>query len=786
MHESGMTVRNAGRAAWPRRLTMAGEALLILALLPSAALHAQAAERGARGVRGLVRHDSSGAPLGRVTVSVDGVPQSVLTDSTGRFRIMGLPRGTLVLRARRVGFAAAVRPFVLRDGEVAEVEIRLQPSTVTLDAVRTTAGQSERERFEGAPATASMTLSADVLAALPAVGEPDVMRVAQLMPGVVARNDFTTGLNVRGGEQDQNLILLDGIPLFQPFHLGGVFGTFVESAVRDLRLHAGAPPVEYGTRLSSVLEVSSTRDARRGVHGEVQASVLATTVALSGANTAATRSWNLAIRRTYADQVARAVANRDLPYAFHDAHGHMSWTRPDGGSFTVTLFHGRDRLREDFTQREDTLGLDAPYALDWGNDAAGVTWTQPLGPSSSFVQRASVSRFVSQQDEGAGTLVARNDVREWRASGLLRSERGAHVLGLGYELAQHDVMYREGSPQLATTYEWRVQRPVSAVLLADDTWQLGSAFVLRPGLRVERLSGDGMAAGSWSGISPRLALKYFAGRNTALTLTAGRTTQWLHALREEEDALRFFDRWVLADSTVPVGRATQGALEAEHWLSPRRFMRVVVFTKTYDALVERDPRDAPDRRGDEFRPITGQSRGVDLLLRQVETGAVSGWLAYTFSHNTRSDGTSTWRPAQDRRHTLNVVGNWRLTSGTVVSGRVGVGSGIPYTGLETQLVRRVADPRSNRWDGGVVHRDVQGVAGARNAAQLPPVFRLDLSVQRTFVKGRATFTPVLALINATDRRNVYAYRFDYRTAPATRESLSQLPILPTLGLTVGW
>jgi hypothetical protein len=746
-------------------------------------MQAQSIERG---VRGVVRHDSSGAPLARVTVSVDGIPQSVLTDSTGRFRIMGLPRGTLVVRARRVGFAVAVKPVVLRDGEVAEVDIRLQPTTVTLDAVRTTAGQTERERFEGAPSTASMTLSADVLSALPAVGEPDVMRVAQLMPGVVARNDFTTGLNVRGGEQDQNLILLDGIPLFQPFHLGGVFGTFVESAVRDMRLHAGAPPVEYGTRLSSVLEVSSTRDARRGVHGEVQASVLATTLALSGANAAATRSWNIALRRTYADQIARAAANRDLPYAFHDAHGHFSWTRPSGGSVTLTLFHGRDRLREDFTQREDTLGLDAPYALDWGNDAAGLTWTQPLGRSSSFVQRASVSRFVSQQDEGAGTLVARNDVREWRASGLLRSERGAHVLGVGYELTQHDVMYREGSPQLATDYEWRVQRPVSAVLLADDTWQLGSAFVLRPGIRVERLSGDGVASGSWAGVSPRLALKYFASRNTAFTLTAGRTTQWLHALREEEDALRFFDRWVLADSTVPVGRATQGALETEHWLSPRRFLRVVVFTKTYDALVERDPRDAPDVRGDEFRPITGESRGVDLLLRQVETGALSGWLAYTYSHNTRSDGVHTWRPAQDRRHTVNAVGSWRLASGTVFSARVGVGSGIPYTGLETQLVRRVADPRSNRWDRGVVNRDVQGVAGARNAAVLPPVFRLDLSVQRTFVKGRATFTPVLGLINATDRRNVYAYRFDYRSAPAIRESLSQLPILPTLGLTVGW
>ncbi|MBL0940440.1 MAG: TonB-dependent receptor [Gemmatimonadaceae bacterium] len=755
-----------------------GHVLAASLLLLSAPRIASAQERG---VRGVVRHDSSGAPLARVTVSVDGIPQSVLTDSTGRFAIMRLPRGTLVVRARRVGFTAAEQPVSIRDGQIAEVELRLVPSSVTLDAVRTTAAVSERERFDGAPATASTTISANVLTALPAVGEPDVLRVAQLLPGVVARNDFTTGLNVRGGEQDQNLVLLDGIPLFQPFHLGGVFGTFIESAVGGLRLHAGAPPVEFGTRLSSVLEVSSSRDARRGVHGEVQTSLLASTLALSGADASTRRSWNVAVRRTYADQIASALADRELPYAFLDGHAHFSWARASGGTFTFTAYHGRDRLREDFMQREDTLRLDSPYALDWGNDAAGITWTQPLGTATSFVQRASVSRFVSQQDEGAGTSVAKNDVREWRASGLLRSEHGSHLLGVGYEVAQHDVMYREGSPQLATTFEWRVQRPVSAVLLADDTWKLGSSFVLRPGVRFERLSGAG-----WSGISPRIAARWFTTSNTALTATIGRTTQWLHALREEEDALRFFDRWVMADSTVPVASATQGALEFEHWLSPRRFLRIEVFAKHYGALVERNPLDARDVRGDEFRPITGKSRGFDVLLRQVETGAVSGWLAYTFSHNTRTDGVSTWRPAQDRRHTVNAVGTWRTRNGTVLSGRLGFGSGIPYTGLETQLVRRIADPRANRWDRGVVERDVQGVGGERNAAMLPSVVRLDLSVQRTLVRGRLNFTPVLGVINATNRRNVYAYRFDYRQAPAIRESLSQLPIIPTLGVTVGW
>jgi hypothetical protein len=752
-----------------------GAALLLTASIASA----QPGTRGA--LRGVVRHDSTGAPLPRVTVSLTGVPQVVLTDSTGRFAFSQLPRGTVVVRARRVGFAAVERPVIIRDGATTDVELRLVPSTVTLAAVQTTAPLTERERFEGAPATASITLDANVLGALPAVGEADVLRAAQLLPGVIARHDFTAGLNVRGGEQDQNLVLLDGITLYQPFHLGGVFGTFMEAAVGSLRLHTGAPPVEYGGRLSSVLEVTSAGEARRGIHGEVQTSLLATTLSVGGANAKATRSWQLSARRTYVDWIARSVADRDLPYAFRDVHGHASMALRGGGRLTLTAFHGRDRLREDFLQRDDTLDLDAAYALDWGNDAAGLTWTQPLGARTSVVHRASVSRFVSTQDEGRGTLESANDVREWRATALVRMERGAHLLGLGWEATRHDVMFREQSPQLATIYEWRNQRPTALALFADDSWRVGSHLVLRPGVRLEQLSGAG-----FTGISPRVAARWFHSDATALTATVGRTAQWVHALREEDDALRFFDRWVVSDSVLPVSTATQGAVELEHWLSRRRFVRVEVFGKRYDALLERNPLDDRDMVGDEFRSITGTSSGVDVMLRQVETGPVSGWLTYTYSRNTRTDGVSRWRPAQDRRHSANAVGTWRLANGTVLSARAGFGSGVPFTNVDAQLVRRVADPRGSKWDRNVSTRDIQSVTGARNAEQLPWFARLDLSVQRTFVKGRGTFTPVFGLINATNRKNVFAYRFDYRSSPATRESLSQLPIVPTLGVTVGW
>src|SRR5688500_20011220 len=113
------------------------------------------------------------------------------------------------------------------------------------------------------------------MAGVPGVGEPDVVRVVQLLPGVVARNDFNTGLIVRGGEADQNLVLLDGHPIYNPFHLGGLYSTFMDATVGGIELMTGAFPSRFGGRLSSVLDVRSADNARPGLHGTAALSALA-------------------------------------------------------------------------------------------------------------------------------------------------------------------------------------------------------------------------------------------------------------------------------------------------------------------------------------------------------------------------------------------------------------------------------------------------------------------------------------------------------------------------------
>jgi hypothetical protein len=394
------------------------------------------------------------------------------------------------------------------------------------------------------------------------------------------------------------------------------------------------------------------------------------------------------------------------------------------------------------------------------------------------VQRASISRFATRLDLGDGSFVYRNTVQELRLAGSITQQLASHLVSAGYELSRHGVRYREESPQAAAELQRLDQSPTVGALFVDDVWKVGSRLVLRPGVRVEHVS-----TASWTGVSPRLAARYFAGRDFALTAAAGRHAQWMHSLRDEDIPLRLFDQWVASGRGIPVTQATHLLAGAEQWLGTSRFVRVETFLKDYDPLVEPDPSNDRAVEGDEFRPITGRSYGVDVFLRQVETGPLSGWLAYTFTRSEREQGGAAFVPAQDRRHTLNVVGSWRTARRWVLGARFGYGSALPYTPLDAQIVRREYSGRGV-WESGTVERDVQPIGGERNSARFPPFHRLDLSVQRSFRKGRSTVTPFLSVVNAYNRQNVYAYDVDFENAPPSRKAISQLPVLPTAGLTV--
>jgi hypothetical protein len=629
---------------------------------------------------------------------------------------------------------------------------------------------------------------------VPSLGEPDVLRTVQLLPGVNARNDFSSGFNVRVGESDQNLILLDGYPIYNPFHLGGLFSTFLEETVGEIELLTGGFGARHGSRLSSVLDVRSAEPARTGLHGSAGISVIASSLTVGSASKNGRASWMLSGRRTYADKLVSLLSDRTFPYHFSDAQLHASRAVGHGNArLELTAYAGTDLLEGDFTQFGDSSRAGGgTFDFDWSNQVVGLSLTDVwregarlplLGRADSVgaEQRVSFTRFATALDLGEGALTLTNGVKELRAAGALHWNRGGHERRLGYELSAYDIAYDVGSASTGTALFALRQRPTAEAAYYQESWRPTRRLLTEAGVRAEHVGGRG-----WTGVSPRVSAKWFVTPDFAVSVAAGRYAQWLHSLNREDIPVRVFDFWVASDEYVEVSRATHLVRGAERWLGPTRFARVEGWLKRYDHLLEQNTADDPARRGDEFLDARGTSYGFDVLLRQLDVGPLSGWLSYTYGVSHRTEGGQEYWPGHDRRHNLNLVGSWRAGRRYTFGARMGLASGTPFTDIVGQVVRRSYDPGTHQYGSGGVAGEREPLGGVRNASRYPLFQRLDLSVSRAGTWRGMQLVPYFSLVNAYNAKNVFIYTFDYTQSPPTREASSQFPLLPSLGLTIGF
>ncbi len=736
-------------------------------------------------LRGRVRDAVTQAPLVAATVRIDGTRLGTQSDDNGRYTLTALPTGAVTVVVQRVGYTTQRQSVTLRAGAVTTLDIAMTVSTASLATVQVSAEAADREQFRLSPNPGIITVTREAFKRVPVIGEPDVLRVVQLLPGVVATNDFTAGYNVRGGESDQNLVLLDGYPLYNPFHLGGLFGTFIDATVGSFELVPGGFPARYGTRLSSVLTVVPRTEPRSGIHGTASVSVLASSLSLGGTVKGST-TWNVAARRTYADRFVSLLSDKQLPYWFTDLQSHVEHKLGNGGVLSATAYAGRDILAASLAAFGDSSQAGGgDLRFDWGNTLVGVAYTQPLrrfmgGDSAQIAQRLSHTGFSTNLDLGSGSLTFRNRLGEERAWGEIARWQGRGETRVGYEWSAYRMGYKVQAPAAgATPFLDFDRRPSAASLYIDQTVRTKTVSA-RAGLRAETVTGTG-----WTGLSPRVSLKWFASPELAITASGGATSQWTPALRNEQAPIRIFDFWLTADRSTPVARAWQESVGAERWFGRSRFVRLEVWNKAYNHLPSSNLFNDPSVQGDEFIVTTGRSYGADLLLRQLESEKLSGWVAYSYGVSYRDGVGGRFAPVQDRRHNLNVVSSYRPGGKWSYGLRLGLGTGTPFTDIEGQIVRRRYDPLTNTFDLGQLDTNREPVGGPRNGARYPLFQRLDLSVTREST-GRLTWAPFVSFINAYNAHNVFTYIFNYDNNPPTRTAFSQFPLLPTAGVSVSW
>ena len=768
---------------WGARRLLVGTVLVLTAPGPLSA------QRGL--IVGETRTDE-GAPVvaAEVTVSRDGqVVRRSVSDGRGLFRFPGLLEGEYRVRAEALGYAGATQVVTVEAGQAARLTLTLTTSAVELEEIRVRA-RRQRVRFEEDVGATVVELAATDIEQLPGLAEADVLRAVEVLPGVVSTSDFSAAFNVRGGAADQNLILLDGIPIYNPFHLGGLFSVFNADMVDRAELLAGGFPARYGGRVSSVLDVRT--DAGDGSFAvDAGVSLLASRIAISGGvPEEATRDLGigpvharLSARRSYFDVILSPFF--DFPYHLTDVQGVADvWTR--NGVWTVTGYTGEDVL--DLSASED---FPLPLRLDWGNDVLGLRWRGLLS-GLQVDGRVSSSSF--------GTAIRFPDFEDTRIGSRIRDTRGALDLGFGLGGAQLGV----GGELIRLEYDNRFESGGTVFQQGDDRGWLAASYATltweSAAWRVE-LGGrldvwDPESADPFVEPAPRLSVKRFFGDDLAVKLAAGRYTQALHSLRDEEVPIGI-DLWVTAGERAPVVVSDQAQVGIEGfrdgWSGSAE-----AYYRTFDGVIATNNADDPNDPDDDFLVGSGESYGLDLLLRRepADDRLVDGWVAVSLLQAERSfpdpltpePNTVSYPPIYDRRVDVDLVLRAPLPGGVQGGLRFNFGSGLPFTrpvGAYPVWSYQIADGRLEPQSDDELGTAV--VLGDRNAERYPSYHRLDISFRKRYEKSWGTITPFLDLLNVYNRRdNVLFYFYEYDADPPVRTRISMLPVIPTFGAEISF
>ncbi len=374
-------------------------------LIAAIGVAAQPLEGQTRDIVGTVRAMEDSSAIFGVAVEVAGLSNTATSDTSGFFSLHGLPRRDLALVFSRLGIAPDTL-FVPVGTDSVDVFLVLRP--VELPPVVATVEAAARERFEESAQASAVTIDAEDIQLTPTFLEPDVMRTVQLLPGTIAINDYTVGYNARGGEADQNLIQLDGVTVFNPSHVGGLFSTFDAMAVGEVNYLTGGIPAHYSGRLSSVLDVS-LRPGRTNFAVMGMVSLLSSKLLVEGPLPFKGSSFLVSGRRTYADKVIPLFTDYELPYYFNDGQAKLAFPLPNGGLFTVTGYIGSDVLNYDVADAvSGAAGLT--LRVDWGNRLLGLNYEDFLF-GKPLRLGASITEFSTTVGLFPSIIQIDNDVR---------------------------------------------------------------------------------------------------------------------------------------------------------------------------------------------------------------------------------------------------------------------------------------------------------------------------------------------------------------------------------------
>jgi hypothetical protein len=761
-------------------------------------------------VQGIVRAQGSLEPLPHATVTLIELKRTAQADARGYFVLTDVPDGRWRAEASAIGYDTHAVTLIVQGANVRiDFELPVRPVPMPIIEVRSTAtGVTETATAPlpqvGPPA---VRVQSRALRSVPGLIEPDVLRALQTLPSIAAMSDFSTALYVRGGAADQSVIMLDGMPLFNPYHVGGIFSAIPIDAVATVDVWAGAMPARAGDRVSGAVHVHTRDGGRDRVRAAGGIGLLSSHATFDGPLGRGT--FLLAGRRTYIDAVSDAayglgLTNGTIPYGFWDFYGKATMPVGELGAIAVSGYINSEGIHIPQRMQQEMGGT---AGFDWGSRMLALNYRQPLSPSLLLQAHAGYTDFRGRFDawehrteswyceapgacsmeSGDTTQVvsARTHTGDAVLGGELTWYRSRNTLRAGVQLDvmrfDHALDHLEDVDEVFFPLFAERRAPVTLAAHAEDEWRISDRLAVRAGARVLHAGAVGTA------VLPRAGMNLQLTPRLSVTAGGGSYAQALRSKRNDESMISSFiaydlitaqplDAGLARGSDVVLGIGYADVLTA---------LRAEGFLKTMSSIVlpgrVHEPMESPVIITDDYRVGRGRARGLELSAQRRHGRAELG-LSYSLLLADRTDSI-TYTPRFERRHTVdaNAVVRWREHG--MVSARLAVGSGQSYTPAIGMTQQRQFNPATGQWE----YSGGQLVLGDYNSARLPGYLRLDVAARRTVQRrwfGRdVRVTPYLQVLNVLNTRNtLFAEALPYggTGGPALRY-VPQLPILPTFG-----
>ena len=720
-------------------------------------------------VLGLRRDELTPLPYVMLAFSQGPHRKTVVADSLGRYVASGLPPGRWTVRALHVGYEGVALEVLVPGGAAVEVDMELTWRPITLPPV-VVRGRPLAVSHAGAfPSTTDVAeVSLRALEGSTGMVEGGLAQVVRSLPGQGNEAEPTDVLLMRGSAADLKLVLLDGAPVYTPFHLGGLVESFDPGTLGGASLFLGGAPARFDGGLSYILDLRTRSPTREEVAGEIAADLLTTRLRVEGP---VPGGAVLLGTRMIHGLGTPALARGDFPYGYRDLLVRGDWgDRERVGGFLTGFWNGEE-------VRLDLGDLAFADEAQWGNLALAGGVSGALGEITGDL-RVAVSRYDARLPVADSLpLFARSRSDRVRITGDVSAPWGPGVLRVGASLdgLSSDYLARGLDSLGAVVRSGLGLRGTSSGIYAEGTRPLGKDVTFRGGLRVDHFSG-----GSGFRVAPRAALTWLLTDEAALTLAAGRYHQYsaLSSPQVEETLSSVAGGAGRLGATphLTVGSANHLVVSLDQILAPGLKLGLEGYVKNFSGVTG-----AADQRL--------SASGVDLRVAR-EGDRTSGWLGYTLTWFWASeDGFLGSDSRFVGRHLLSAGLSARFSERTGLRLRLGYGDGLPYTAIPinkypgTDATGAPQETRTEEFNlnSDNILNEAPGLAIGPDEGFLRVEGELYGSWTATLGGRETRLRPYIRVLNALNRRDALFYHFD-PWRDETPRPLAELPIIPLVGL----